>query len=245
MDLAFEVAAFGCERVEFALFRGERDFPGMQIGAENGEFGFEDGFVALQFGPGHFLTRDLRGQFCDFLRERADFADVTLGDGAENAVFVDEFSLDRRHGEMWMVLTQRKGGVQITDNDTHSSMERISGSNRASRTRVIALAHAMAPRGSSLFGSSPLAGVTRARRRRILQAAGEQLAGGAEVVGENRVDRVIQGRFDGGAVLRFDFENLTERRAAIGSGKELLQHFQARAFAGHVGCGDVMLVVWP
>jgi hypothetical protein len=36
----------------------------------------------------------------DFLRERADFADVTLGDGAENAVFVNEFAAQRGDGEM-------------------------------------------------------------------------------------------------------------------------------------------------
>ena len=77
-----------------------------------------------------FLTRDLRGELGDFLCERADFADVALRDGAEDAVFVDEFSLRRGDGEMRMVLTQRQRGIQITDND-HAIP---AASGRAART---------------------------------------------------------------------------------------------------------------
>ena len=60
VDLAFEVAAFGGQRVEFAFFRGEGDFLGVEIGAESGKLGFERGFLLFQLGLGHFLTRDLR-----------------------------------------------------------------------------------------------------------------------------------------------------------------------------------------
>jgi hypothetical protein len=134
-----------------------------------------------------------------------------------------------------MVLTKRQRGIQVAGNDTpFGSSERTNGSKRASRICVMALAHAIAPSGSSLWRLVRTLAAGRFGRGDgwILQAAREQLAGGIEVVSQNRVDRVVEGGFDGGAVLRFDFENLPEGRAAIGCREELLQHFEARALAG-------------
>ena len=65
----------------------------------------------------------------------------------------------------------------------------------------------------------------------VLQIAGKKLARRTQIVGQNRVDRVIERGFDGGAVLRFDFEDLAERRPAVRRGKQLLEHFQPGASA--------------
>ncbi len=117
VDLAFEVAAFGRQRVEFALFRGERDFLRVKIGAESGKFSFERSFFLFQFGLGRFLCRNLRGQLSDFLRKRADLADMTLRDGAEDAVFVNEFATQCGDGEMRVELAQRERGIQVAGDD--------------------------------------------------------------------------------------------------------------------------------